>query len=264
MYKFFLLLLMSCSAESHMTSETRSGQANIVAEPATPASADNEQRIAEEIKVLEPIAVGGAFLSCSIEDDVRCRLDTVTMEKIDVSDDAEVKFQTGETLIDHSDLGETEGYSWLLDPVMLEDELTLTLSRGDEVKTYKMLVQSVPLHIGDGTSRAQGCTVNQTRDAESVGNVYNRNFPITEPGTYSIALSQVCGVLRPNDTEIRLRSPENEQIHFSYIPRTDAPIDIDVEFEAKTAGDYRFSIKVGDNRDIDDLYVNSLILVKIK
>lgn len=234
-----------------------------VEQPDNSANLEAKDKTETKEMISEPIMVGGAFLNCRVRARVLCRLDTETEQNIEIPEDANVDFFDGfKTPVQHIDADGNWRWEIVDTEVLSLSRLVLEISNEEQSVEYTADVEFRPIHIGDGTSRLQGCRTNIIGASQSVGNRYRRDLVVTEASLYKINLRGVCGILRPNDTFIRIVSDQGVVVLRKFIAPTNRPMPFNEEIEL-TPGTYRLSLVAGNDRDIDDFFFNSLAISQV-
>lgn len=261
--------LVSCSTDSFngetKTAKVEQSSDSSNTEPvATPSvtkkksSAPVELTVEDTPVASQPVMVGGAFLTCQFADNVHCRLDTKEQKNLDVPREIVVKF-----FDENNELGFQESpdsnWRWAVDwPRDQNGTITLELSLGESSQKYHAELVTNPIQIGDGTSRLSGCTTNIVSSSQIVGLSYSRSFTVKQKGNFQLMLWDICGIARSNDTFFTL-SKADQQIRKEFLPTTSSPTSLSYNFTQLEPGTYTLTLVPGDDRDIDDFFVNGIV-----
>ena len=210
-----------------------------------------------------PVMVGGAYLVCSRETDIYCRLNNADSSKFSFSSEP----ATTVTAILYGTSAEkpasfiwqlpASDWHWKLQAASFAaadvQQLNLHIAgqtgrQADFVATFTQH----PMEIGDGSSVQGGCTWATTNPAELGGLTYSRDVTLAQDqNKINVFVHNLCGIVRASDGTINLLSG-GAVIKKYYLPVTSAMGDYTWSFTGLSAGTYTIKMIPGNKIDIDD------------
>ncbi len=208
--------------------------------------------------------VGGAFLVCVQSVQVECRLDTEAMSNINPPEGLKLEFSTNNQAVTFTP-SSLQGFRWHLNTTAAVGSirsvvLKISSASGKEW-IYQTEFDTQALQIGDGTRALQGCTQTFVRQSKMVGLSYDMPFQVpVGMSSFMINLTGLCGIIRPNDSMIRLLDATAAETFKEFLPVTAAPVSLKYKVLNLKPGAYILRVTPGDDIDIDDLFINSLAI----